>query len=52
MKVMSLIAAMKDYFGLKPDQTSMDFLKEIKALSDDDKEYFKALLPGVGYQLT
>ena len=51
MKQMSFVAAMKDYFGLRDGQTPMDFLKEIKALTDDDKAWFRANLPSVGYEV-
>lgn len=50
-KKMSLVAAMKDYFGLLPGKSAMDFLKEWKALSDEDKAWFKANLPSVGYEI-
>lgn len=52
VKKLSLVAAVKDYFGMKPGQTSMDFLKEWKQLTDDDKAFFKKHLPSVGYEIT
>ena len=51
-KQMSFVAAMKDYFGLLAGQTSMDFLKEMKALTDGDKQWFREQLPSVGYDIT
>ncbi len=36
-KPMSFTAACKDFFGVKPGQTAMDFMKEVKQLTDDDK---------------
>lgn len=51
MKKMTFIAAMKDYFGMKSGQAPMDFLKEVKALTDEDRVYFRNLLPSVGYQI-
>jgi hypothetical protein len=51
MKKMTFIAAMKDYFGMKQGQSPMDFLKEVKMLTDDDKKWFRENLPSVGYQI-
>lgn len=52
MKTMSLTAALRDYFGYKPGQGLGDFMAEIKALTNDDKDYFKAEFVKVGYQIT
>lgn len=52
MKQMTLTAALKDYFGYKPGQSLGEFMIEIKALTDEDKAYFKALFPSVDYQIT
>ncbi len=51
MKKMSFAAAMKDYFGPLPGGNSMGFLQELKALTDDDKKWFRANLPSVGYEI-
>lgn len=51
MKQMTFVQAMKDYFGLHPNQTALDFMKEIKALSEPEREWFKTNLPKVGYEL-
>ena len=51
MIVMSLTAALKDYFGYKPGETLGDFMTEIKALTPEDKEYFKREFVKVGYQI-
>lgn len=51
MKQMSLTAALKDYFGYKPGQTLGDFVSEVKALTNDDKDYFKREFVKVGYQI-
>jgi hypothetical protein len=51
MKQMTFIQAMKDYFGLLPDQTPVGFMKEIKALSPDERSWFRSTLPSVGYQI-
>lgn len=51
MKQMTFISAMKDYFGMKQRQTSMEFMAEIKALTVQDRDWFKANLPSVGYEI-
>lgn len=44
-KSMSLLAASRDYFGLKEGQkTSLDFAKEYKDLTAQDKEELKVML--------
>lgn len=55
-KQMSFAAAMKDYFGYRPmadGQTgnAASFMAELRALSDDDKAWFRAELPKVGYEV-
>ena len=50
-KQMSFVMAMKDYFGLRPNTTNVGFMQELKALSDEDKAWFRAELPKVGYEL-
>ena len=51
MKTLSFPMAMKDFFGLKSGQTTMDFITELKELTEDDKAEFRALLPSVGYKI-
>lgn len=51
-KPTSLMAACKDYFGLKPNQTAMEFLKEFKELTDADRDEIKVGLEKVGYVIT
>lgn len=51
MKKMTFIQSMKDYFGLREGKTNIDFMQEIKALSDEDKAWFRAELPKVGYEI-
>ena len=51
MKQMTLVAALKDYFGYQSGKTAGDFLQEIKALSAEDKQEFRRLLPTVGYEI-
>ncbi len=49
MKTMSLLSACKDFFGLKPGQGALQFYnQEFKALSVDDKAYFKLHLEASG----
>jgi hypothetical protein len=42
---------MKDYFGFLPGQNMTAFFAELKALSAEDREWFKANLLSVGYQV-
>ena len=48
-KPTSLPAALMHYFGKKPEQTTAEFMAELKALSDQDKAEFRELLRGIGY---
>ncbi|MGH6672971.1 MAG: hypothetical protein ACRECV_13495 [Xanthobacteraceae bacterium] len=50
-KQMTFVAAMRDYFGLKPGQTPADFLREMKELGEEDKTSFKTELSNVGYEI-
>ena len=50
-KPMSFTAACKDFFGVKPGQTALDFMKEVKALTEADKAEIKAGLEANGYQI-
>jgi hypothetical protein len=47
----SLIVAMKDYFGLLPGETLSGFMDETKKLTDADKAEFKTALTKIGYQI-
>jgi hypothetical protein len=51
MKQMSLTAALKDYFGYKPGQTLGEFMQECKALTIEDKQYFKREFVKAGYEI-
>lgn len=51
MKQMTFITAMKDYFGLKANQTAMDFMQEIKTLNPIEREWFRTNLATVGYEI-
>ncbi len=50
-KQMTLVAALKDYFGYKEGQNASDFMKELRDLTAEDKIYFRNLLPSVGYEI-
>jgi len=52
MKQMTLTAALKDYFGYKQGQNLGEFMLELKALSVEDKAYFKREFVKVGYEIT
>jgi len=52
MKKMTFVQAMKDYFGLLPGRDNMSFLKEMQALTSEDKDWFRENLPKVGYEIT
>lgn len=51
MKKLTFVAAMKDYFGLLPNETNIGFMAEIKALSPDERAHFTTLLATVGYEV-
>lgn len=46
---MSFLAACREYFGMKPQQAPVDFLKELKALSEADRAEIKKDLEANGY---
>lgn len=48
---MSFTQACKDFFGLKPQQTLPEFVQEMKALSQADKDDLKVGLVANGYVL-
>lgn len=45
----TFMSACRDYFGVKEGQTSMDFGREVKALTTDDRTEIKAGLVKLGY---
>ena len=51
---MSFPQAMRHYFGPRPDvePSAAEFLKELKALTPEDKTAFREMLATVGYELT
>lgn len=52
MKEMGLLQAAIDFFGLRPGQSRMDFMRdEYKKLSEKDREEIKAGLEQNGYKI-
>ena len=49
---LSFMVAMKNYFGLKPDQRPMEFVAEIRELTHEQKVEFHEMLVKAGVQLT
>lgn len=47
----SIITAMLHFFGKKPGQITQEFAQEIKGLTPEDKEEFKAALRERGYNI-
>lgn len=43
MRKLKPVAILKEFFGLLPGQTNMDFLQEIKALSTEERAELAAL---------
>ena len=50
-KQMTFAAAMRDYFGFQPNTGVSQFMVELKALTDEDKKWFRENLPKVGYEI-
>lgn len=46
----SFAGACKDFFGLHPNQTLLEFRDEVKALTDADRAEIKAGLEKIGYR--
>ena len=47
----SLPAAMMDFFGKKPGQTTAEFVQELKGLTPEDKAEFRQDLKERGYNV-
>ncbi len=47
----TFMAACRDFFGLKPGQTSLEFGKEIKELTPEDRKEISAGLTNLGYEI-
>jgi hypothetical protein len=50
-KKMTFMAACRDFFGLKEGQSGMDFGKELKELTPNDREEIKTGLTALGYEI-
>lgn len=50
-KVYSLVTAMLDFFGKKPNQTTGEFAQEMKGLTEADRAEFKEDLKARGYNI-
>jgi hypothetical protein len=48
---MTFMQACKDYFGLLPGTSNMDFAKEVKALTPADRAEITAGLEKNGYEI-
>jgi len=48
----SLVGALRDFFGLKPEQTLSGFMAEVKALNEAERAFFKTELEKAGYTIT
>ena len=51
MKECSFATACMEYFGKKPNQTTAEFVQELKQLTDADRAELSALFPSVGYTI-
>lgn len=47
--ITTFMSAMKDFFGTLPGQAILDFGKEVKALSADDRSFYETELRKLGY---
>lgn len=52
MKSLSFVAACKDFFGFKPNQTLSEFMAEIKQLTVEDRADLTKEFKRVGYDIT
>jgi hypothetical protein len=50
-QINSFLGAMKHYFGTLPGQSVLDFGKEVKALSADDRAFYENGLRSLGYNI-
>lgn len=47
----TFMSACRDYFGVKEGQTSMDFGKEVRTLTPEDREEISVGLKSLGYDI-
>ena len=50
-KTYSLVTAMLDFFGKKPNQSTSEFAQEMKGLNEADRAEIKANLISRGYKI-
>lgn len=50
-KEMNFVGACKDFFGVKEGQTAIQFLKEVKELTPEDRAEVQAGLEQNGYTI-
>lgn len=48
----SFMAACREFFGIKSGQSMIDFAKEVKELTPEDREYFKVEFAKIGISIT
>jgi hypothetical protein len=48
---MSFTKAIVEYFGKRPTQSTGEFMQEIKALSPQDRAWFKAEFAKMGWEI-
>ena len=48
---MSFTKAIVEHFGKRPSQSASEFMQEIKALTPQDREYFKAEFAKIGIEV-
>ena len=51
MKCMTFVVAMREYFGYRQGTGPAEFLQELKALTEKDKNDFKAMFSAVGIEI-
>ena len=52
IKKMTFVVACKTFFGLKENQPTVEFLKEVRALTPDDRDYLIREFKTVGIDAT
>jgi hypothetical protein len=50
-KSLTFMMAMKDFFGLLPEMSLPDFMKDVRRLSDEERKYFQTGLEANGYEI-
>lgn len=51
MQQMTFTKAINEFFGKKPGQSISEFMLEIKALTPEDRDYFKREFAKIGYEI-